>query len=864
MSKYLVIVESPAKSKTIESYLGTDYDVKSSLGHIRDLPSKGTLGSGMGVDPEDGWKAEYALSDRHKKTIAELKRSAKKAEEIFLATDPDREGEAIAWHLAEVLGNSGKKSLPKVFRRVVFNEITRKAIQASFASPKELDLNLVEAQRSRRFLDRVVGYKISPLLWKRNLRGASAGRVQSVALRLLVERERAIRAFVPEEYWLVDALMEVAGQEILFSLVRMDGKAFKSHGKEETEKHLQQLRELLEVAVISARDDRPLSPRPGAPFITSSLQRTASSQMSYGIKRTMQLAQKLYEAGLITYMRTDSTHISEEALDTVRGMIPDRFPSKGQDSYLPSEARVYSSRAGAQESHEAIRPTDPARAADQLSKDIDPAAKRLYDIIYRRFVASQMSNSRLLRTKLKIQVQGADHEYELDVQGRVTLFDGFLRVWREGLQEDVALPEIPIGTEVRLKKLISTQKFTSPPRRYTESALVRELEKRGIGRPSTYADIVSTLQKRGYTRLENKHFIVERLGEVVCLKLEGSFPELMNYDFTAGMEQSLDRVAAGELSWHKLLDEFYAGFRERLQQANDAETGMAPMLGVDTDVKCPECGRNMALRLSSGGLFLGCTGYQKAQSKSKPVETCTKTLNLHPVQYSAPDGAKGIEAMQLPRNCEKCGEPALVTQVDESRQLWICGRSPLCDWTDIEQGNFANMGVIPKPNTAIHISNLSCDKHPEDYFILRSGRNGLFLAGSGFPKRREARSIKVSELALVNADDLDGEHQYLFTAPLQDSQGRATEIAFSKKTGQHYVRTAGVKRNEGQWTAYFEEGNASWKGVESKPSAASKKAAGAKKSAAGTKKAATGAKKSAAGAKKKSASVAKKKTDLSA
>ena len=823
MAKYLVVVESPAKTRTIGGYLGKDYEVKSSLGHVRDLPAKQ-----LGVDPKDGWKAEYVISDRHQKVVADLKKAARNAEAVYLATDPDREGEAIAWHLAKVLGDK------KPFRRVVFNEITRDAIRDSFTRPGELDMALVEAQWSRRFLDRIVGYQVSPLLWRKNLRGASAGRVQSVALKMLVEREREIRKFVPREYWEARLLLSVDGHEIEFKLKKYQQKAFTAGSREEMDAHEAKLRELLADASISERDDRPLSPRPGAPFITSSMQRTASSRLSMNLRRSMQLAQSLYEAGLITYMRTDSTHLSDEAVRAARGFIGKNFAASGSDNYLPEQPRRYASRTGAQESHEAIRPTSADMRAGDLPKKVDDAARRLYDLIYRRFIACQMANPRLLRTRLTVRAG----DYELEAVGRVTLFDGFLKVWPESGEDDTPLPQVKEGEPVTLKDVKCEQKFTQPPHRYNEANLVRELEKNGIGRPSTYADIVSTLQKRGYTRLDKKRFFVERLGEVVCSKLQGSFPRLMDYQFTAGMEADLDRVAAGDVGWRKLLDDFYGDFERDLDLAADSEQGMTPVRRRGerpTDLKCEKCGRPMTLCLGPTGLFLGCSGYGDENNECKSTRNLVQVFpgSEAAAQAKAGNTDSVAQAALLKRDCELCGSPCLLLQVDPGCRLWVCERSPDCEWTAVELGNFGELIASEEDKSGafgpVHLKQLACQKHPEDYYILRAGRNGLFLSASGWPKRKETRNLLVKELPLVG-DALGEPYSYLLSAPKEDPDGKDMEVAFHRKVGEHFARTSGLQRGESGWMA-LRERKGGWKMIPPKPKAESGTAKSASKSA---------------------------------
>ncbi|MBX9332423.1 type I DNA topoisomerase, partial [Serratia marcescens] len=509
MGKALVIVESPAKAKTINKYLGSDYVVKSSVGHIRDLPTSGSaskksadstedkakkkvkkdekaaLVNRMGVDPYHGWKAHYEILPGKEKVVAELKSLAENADHIYLATDLDREGEAIAWHLREVIGGDDKR-----FSRVVFNEITKNAIQQAFKQPGELNIDRVNAQQARRFMDRVVGYMVSPLLWKKIARGLSAGRVQSVAVRLVVERERDIKAFVPEEYWELHADLLAKGETALqMEVTHAHDKPFKPVNREQTHAAVK----LLEKAryTVLDREDKPTSSKPGAPFITSTLQQAASTRLSFGVKKTMMMAQRLYEAGHITYMRTDSTNLSQDALNMVRGYIGDNFG----DKYLPKAPNQYSSKENSQEAHEAIRPSDVNVLAEQL-KDMEADAQKLYQLIWRQFVACQMTPAQYDSTTLTVKAG----DYQLRAKGRTLRFDGWTKVMpalRKG-DEDRTLPYVEIGSELDLQKLIPSQHFTKPPARYSEASLVKELEKRGIGRPSTYASIISTIQDRGY------------------------------------------------------------------------------------------------------------------------------------------------------------------------------------------------------------------------------------------------------------------------------------------------------------------------------------------------------------------------------
>ena len=609
MGKALVIVESPAKAKTINKYLGRDFVVKSSVGHIRDLPTSGNarttdaaerarsaaatrkmsekdkathrekkgreqLVKRMGVDPGHGWRANYEILPGKEKVVADLRKAASTADAIYLATDLDREGEAIAWHLREAIGGD-----PAKYRRVVFNEITRSAIKEAFERPSQVDMDRVNAQQARRFLDRVVGYMLSPLLWEKVARGLSAGRVQSVAVQLLVEREREIRAFVPEEFWELHADTLTAAKEALRLEVRREGEQnFRPGNREEAERAVRALEKAR--YVVRAREDKPTRTRPSAPFITSTLQQAASTRLGFSVKKTMMLAQRLYEAGFITYMRTDSTNLSAEAVAACRDYIGAQHGAK----YVPEKPSVYSSKAGAQEAHEAIRPSDVTLVPDAL-EGVERDAVKVYELIWRQFVACQMPAAEYLSTSLEV-VAG---DFELRARGRILKFDGFLRVLPAGQRkdEDVELPDVAVGAELALQQLVPSQHFTKPPPRYTEATLVRELEKRGIGRPSTYASIISTIQDRGYARVESRRFYAEKLGDIVTDRLAEKFTNLMDYGFTASMEESLDEVASGERNWIKVLDDFYADFSGRLEAAKVADGGMRGNLPVGTDIKCP-------------------------------------------------------------------------------------------------------------------------------------------------------------------------------------------------------------------------------------------------------------------------------------
>ncbi len=864
MGKALVIVESPAKAKTINKYLGNDYVVKSSVGHIRDLPTSGSaskksanstedkarkaekpktkvkkdekvaLVNRMGIDPYHGWKARYEILPGKEKVVAELKALAETADHIYLATDLDREGEAIAWHLREVIGGDDKR-----FSRVIFNEITRNAIQQAFNQPGELNISRVNAQQARRFMDRVVGYMVSPLLWKKIARGLSAGRVQSVAVRLVVERERDIKAFVPEEYWELHADLLAKGDvPIQMEVTHAQDKPFKPVNREQTHAALK----LLENAryKVLDREDKPTSSKPGAPFITSTLQQAASTRLSFGVKKTMMMAQRLYEAGHITYMRTDSTNLSQDALAMVRGYIGDNFG----DKYLPSAPNQYSSKQNSQEAHEAIRPSDVSVLVEQLN-DMEADAQKLYQLIWRQFVACQMTPARYDSTTLTVQAG----DFQLRAKGRTLRFDGWTNVMpalRKG-DEDRTLPVIEVGTDLDLQKLIPSQHFTKPSARYSEASLVRELEKRGIGRPSTYASIISTIQDRGYVRVENRRFYAEKMGEIVTDRLEENFRELMNYDFTARMESGLDQVANDQAEWKAVLDGFFAEFSEQLEKAekDPEEGGMRPNQMVMTSIDCPTCGRQMGIRTASTGVFLGCSGYALS-----PKERCKTTINLVPeaetLNILEGDDAE-TNALRARRRCQKCGTAMDSYLIDNQRKLHVCGNNPACDSYEIEQGEFRIKGyegpivecekcgaamhlklgrfgkymgctndeckntrkilrsgeVAPPKEDPIPLPELLCEKS-DAYFVLRDGAAGVFLAANTFPKSRETRAPLVEELVRFK-DRLPEKLSYMADAPVADKEGNKTMIRFSRKTKQQYVSSEKEGKATG-WSAFYIDG----------------------------------------------------------
>ena len=574
MSKTLVIVESPAKAKTISKYLGSDYIVKSSVGHIRDLPKgkskkpaqrntipkdlpddekrrlkkineRKRLVRRMGIDPDNGWAANYEIIPEKEKVIKELKTAAKSVESIFLATELDREGEAIAWHLKEALGADKFN-----YSRVRFNQITKDAILESFEDPKEIDASLVEAQQARRFLDRVVGFELSPLLWAKIARNLSAGRVQSVALRLLVEREHSIQQFKPDEFWEISFNAENDKKiGIEFSLNRKKSDPLLQADEAKNIEELVNSSNLL----VSEVTQKPVKSKPKPPFITSTLQQAASTKLGFNVKRTMRTAQKLYENGLITYMRTDAPALSPESIADARMYIETNLG----DKYLTNAPRIYSSSENAQEAHEAIRPTNASTKSEGLISSSDEE-KRLYELIWQQFIGSQLPDAEYLATNAKIHLD----EYVFSATGREVVFDGFTRIVKSKSDDPDAniLPPLAVDQKLTLKDLENKQKYTKPPARFSEAALVKELEKKGIGRPSTYANIISTLVERGYTHLEKKRFIPSDVGRIVNNFLTTHFDAYLDYGFTADLETELDEISDGKLDWTKVIGKFWQSF----------------------------------------------------------------------------------------------------------------------------------------------------------------------------------------------------------------------------------------------------------------------------------------------------------------
>jgi len=867
MSKSLVIVESPAKAKTINQYLGPEFIVKSSVGHIRDLPTSGSgtpadpraraaaaaktrkmapaekakykkkkakqqLVNRMGINPDADWKANYQILPGKEKVVTELQKIAKTADTIYLATDLDREGEAIAWHLKESIGGD-----PERYKRVVFNEITKRAITEAFSKPGEVDMRYVEAQQARRFLDRVVGFMVSPLLWSKVARGLSAGRVQSVAVRLVVEREQEIRAFIPDEYWEVFANLQTASDAGLrCQVVRHAGSNFRPDNKADTDAALNVLEDA-EYKVLK-REDRPTSSKAKPPLITSTLQQAASTRLGFGVKKTMIMAQRLYEAGYITYMRTDSTHLSDDSIEMCRTYIADSFGGK----YLMENPVRYSSKEGAQEAHEAIRPSD-VRVSSGALQNVEEDAIRLYALIWQFFVACQMPPAKYLSSSIAIEAA----DFELRIKGRIMQFDGYLKVM-PSKEEDSILPDVEVGEKLALQQLEPFQNFTKPPARFTEASLVKELEKRGIGRPSTYASIISTIQDRGYVKVESKRFYALKMGDIVAERLVESFSELMNYDFTAKMEESLDEVAAGHTDWKKLLDNFYSGFTSQLATAEKEDGGMRTNDPTNIDISCPKCNRPMQIRTASTGVFLGCSGYLLP-----PKERCKSTINLTPgddaIRTDTAEEAEKQENILLrkKRRCKVCNTAMDAYLIDEDRKLHVCGNNPDCSGFEVEPGSFKIKGydgpviecdkcaadmqlktgrfgkyfgcssedckntrkllrsgeAAPPKMDPVPMPELICEK-VEDHFILRDGASGLFLAASMFPRNRETRAPLVEEL-IPHREEIDPKYGFIMDAPTVDDAGNKTLVRYSRKTKEQYVQSELNKKATG-WKAFYKNG----------------------------------------------------------
>ncbi|MCR4638149.1 type I DNA topoisomerase [Ruminococcus sp.] len=647
----LVIVESPAKAKTIQKYLGQGYEVIASMGHVRDLPK-----SKMGVDKDNDFKPQYTDMKGKEDVIRELKKRAKKCDKIYLATDPDREGEAISWHIAQMLKLDMNDD-----NRVAFNEITKTGVKNGMSHPHKIDVDLVNAQQARRILDRLVGYELSPFLWKKVKRGLSAGRVQSVAVRLVVDRENEIRAFVPKEYWSIDAKFTAPSSRKVFdaALVAVDGEKLEIPNQAEADGLLKRL-ENAEYTVTSVKK-RVTKKQPAPPFITSTLQQEASRKLSFSAKRTMKAAQELYEGvdvqgvgavGLITYMRTDSLRISDEAKKAAADYIGTVY---GKD-YLPPEPRNFKTKSNAQDAHEAIRPSTPELTPERVKSSLSSDQYKLYKLIWERFIASQMANALLDTVSADIEANGCTFR----ASGYSVKFDGFMALYVESTDSEDGskkmLPELKAEDKLKLKSIAGNQHFTQPPPRYTEASLIKALEENGIGRPSTYAPTITTITSRRYVEHEGKALKPTNLGEVITELMKDHFKKIVDAKFTAEMENNLDEVEHGEKDWVSTLREFYDDFSETLKKAEEAMDGKRVKVpDEETDVVCELCGRNMVIKYSKYGKFLACPGFPDCKNTKKIV---TETEGC----------------------CPRCGKKMLLKKSKKGRSFYGCESFPECSF----------------------------------------------------------------------------------------------------------------------------------------------------------------------------------------
>jgi DNA topoisomerase-1 len=714
MPKALVIVESPAKAKTINKYLGKEYVVKASLGHIKDLPKRD-----LAVDIDHGFEPRYEVIEGKQKLIADLKQTARRVQEVYLAADPDREGEAICYHLQEELAD--KKNGPR-FYRVMFNEITKKAVQKAFEVPGQVNIDLVDAQQARRVLDRLVGYKISPLLWDKVRRGLSAGRVQTVALRLVVEREREIRAFLKEEYWTIDVDLAARKPPLLTArLIKQNDETPEVGAKETADGIVAQL----EGAdyVVKSVGTREKKRNPVAPFITSTLQQESSRKLRFSVKRTMGLAQRLYEGveigaegavGLITYMRTDSTRVSDDAVSDARHYIAERYGPE----FLPDSPNIYKSKKAAQDAHEAIRPTSMAFAPEIVEKYLAEDAMKLYRLIWNRFVACQMMPALFDQTTIDVAAKGKNGaDYLFRATGSVLKFEGFLKAYQEGKdqadEEDEELrhrlPAVVEGERLRFRAIKPEQHFTEPLPRYNEATLVKRLEADGVGRPSTYASILSTIQEREYVGKEGGRFVPSELGMVVTDLLLESFDDIFDVTYTARMEEELDEIEEGKLDWRAAMAEFYERFDKDLKHAEEHMTDIKRM-EKPTDLTCEKCGKPLVIKWGKHGSFIACTGYPE----------CTYTRELT-VDLPDVDGADLSEQADE-EYCENCGRP-MVLKKGRFGTFYACSGYPDCKTTKPIGGQ------QKKPDQPLDEKCPQCGSQ----LALKTGRFGEFTACSNYP-----------------------------------------------------------------------------------------------------------------------------------
>ncbi|MBE6838262.1 MAG: type I DNA topoisomerase [Ruminococcus sp.] len=686
----LVIVESPAKAKTIKKYLGDNYEVVASMGHVRDLPK-----SKIGVDIENGFAPTYIDIKGKEELISRLKKMSYDSENVYLATDPDREGEAISWHLANMLGLD-----MNIKNRVEFNEITKQGVRKGMENPRTIDIDLVNAQQARRILDRIVGYKLSPFLWKKVRRGLSAGRVQSVAVRLIVDREDEIREFVSQEYWSIDAKVTAPSSRKAFhtKFVGIDGKKVELKTKEETDAVLKKL-ENAEFSVTKVKKSIHKK-SPYAPFTTSTMQQEASRRLGFQTRRTMKAAQELYEGidipkygtiGLITYMRTDSLRISTEARDAAYKFIKETYG----DKYIPSKPRIYKSKSNAQDAHEAIRPTMPEITPDYIKGSVTADQYKLYKLVWERFIASQMENALLDTVSIDIKANDCDFK----ATGYSVSFDGFTVLYEEtkdeNTEENTVLPAISEGDILKLKSIDGNQHFTQPPARYTEASLIKALEENEIGRPSTYAPTITTIIQRLYVERDGKQLKPTSLGEVITGLMKEQFNNVVDVKFTAGMEKNLDDVELGKKDWVKTLNDFYKDFSKTLKEAEtNMEGKRVKVPDEETDVICEECGRNMVIKIGRFGKFLACPGFPECKNTKKIVQ-------------------------ETPGECPVCGKKILQKKSKKGKKYFGCESNPSCSFMT---WNVPTAQRCPKCNSTL---------------FQKGGKSGKYVcekAGCGFEK----------------------------------------------------------------------------------------------------------------------------------
>jgi len=704
--KALVIVESPAKSKTIKKILGDSYTIEASFGHVRNLPQKDPSTENLGFDVKNNFEPKFEIIDGKQKVVAKLNELAKKSDKIYLASDPDREGEAIAWHVRQIL----KVPDEKIYR-IVFNEITPKAVKHSVENPRAIDMDMVQAQQTRQILDKLVGFKLSPVLWKQiGNRNLSAGRVQSVALRMICEREEEIEAFVPKEYWSIHALMDKDGKTFEAEVTKFKGKKFDINNEEEAGKIKEFLLNPSTEYTVDKVNKKETKRKPTAPFITSTLQRAASTKLGFGVSKTMQVAQKLYEGieiegspvGLITYMRTDSVRISDDAQEMAKDFILNNY---GKDYYPTSPNSYVKGKQNVQDAHEAIRPSYPDKTPESIKKYLEPDQYKLYKLIWDKFMSSQMSPATIANKSIEINAG----DYTLRAGTSKILFDGFLKLYNDAEEDekdsDAKIPDLETGDNVVCKEVTPKQHFTQPPPRYNEASLVKALEEHGIGRPSTYATIITVIQTRKYVEKRDKALVPTLLGRTVCKQLVNQFTDIMDYKFTAGMEEKLDLIAEQKLVWNVVLQEFYTPFMEVVNSVMKT----AEKVVIESDKLCPNCGKKMLVRTSRfGNQFLGCSGYpdcktiisinyateldgadvtpENAQIIDEKCDKCQGSMVLKTGPYG-----KYLECNECKNRkkyvrstgvkCPKCGEGEIIEKKSKAGKIFFgCNKYPDCSY----------------------------------------------------------------------------------------------------------------------------------------------------------------------------------------